>query len=379
GDLLSTPASAMSRSVDTGQRFPPGSTIGILGGGQLGRMTALAARQLGYRCHVYCPEPHSPAFDMAAGHTQAPYDDESALAGFATAVDLITFEFENVPSGSAEMLSALKPLRPAPHVLAIAQDRLKEKDFLASIGVPTTSYQEIARAESLERAVRDIGRPAILKSTRYGYDGKGQVRIDADTNLEAAWRAMGGGIGILEAFVDFALEASVIVARGVEGQMASYVPVENQHRNHILDTTIAPARISAPIAMRAEAIARHIAEELKLVGVLAVEMFVTPRGDVLVNELAPRPHNSGHWTLDGCITSQFEQFVRAIAGLPLGSPNAHSDAVMKNLLGEEVERWAEILAEPGAKLHLYGKREARPGRKMGHVTRLSLKRPQRKS
>jgi len=369
----------MSRFVDTGQRFQPGSTIGILGGGQLGRMTALAAAQLGYRCHVYCPEPHSPAFDVAAGHTQAPYEDESALAGFVTAVDLITFEFENVPSRSAEMLSALKPLRPAPHVLAIAQDRLKEKDFLASIGVPTTRYQEIARAESLERAVRDIGRPAILKSTRYGYDGKGQVRIDADTNLEAAWRAMGGGIGILEAFVDFALEASVIVARGVEGQMASYVPVENQHRNHILDTTIAPARISAPVAMRAEAIARHIAEELKLVGVLAVEMFVTPRGDVLVNELAPRPHNSGHWTLDGCITSQFEQFVRAIAGLPLGSPNAHSDAVMKNLLGEEVERWAEILAEPGAKLHLYGKREARPGRKMGHVTRLSPKRPKRKS
>jgi 5-(carboxyamino)imidazole ribonucleotide synthase len=368
----------MALSVDTGQRYKPGSTIGILGGGQLGRMAALAAAQLGYRCHIYCPDPQSPAFDVAAAQTQAAYEDESALAAFAAAVDLITFEFENVPARTAEILSAIKPLRPAPHILAIAQDRLKEKDFLASIGVPTTRYQEIARAESLERAVRDLGRPAILKSSRYGYDGKGQVRIEADTDLEAAWRHMGGGIGILEAFVDFALEASVIVGRGVEGQMASYIPVENQHRNHILDTTIAPARISSDVSMRAEAIARHIAEEIKLVGILAVEMFVTPRGDVLVNELAPRPHNSGHWTLDGCITSQFEQFVRAIAGLPLGSPNAHSDAVMKNLLGDEVDRWAEILAEPGAKLHLYGKREARPGRKMGHVTRLSPKRPQRR-
>ena len=360
----------MSRSVDTGQRFQPGATIGILGGGQLGRMTALAAAQLGYRCHVYCPEPHSPAFDVAAGHTQAPYEDESALAGFVTAVDLITFEFENVPSRSAEMLSALKPLRPAPHVLAIAQDRLKEKDFLASIGVPTTRYQEIARAESLERAVRDIGRPAILKSTRYGYDGKGQVRIDADTKIDAAWRAMGGGIGILEAFVDFALEASVIVARGVEGQMASYIPVENQHRNHILDETVAPARVPAAVASEAKEIARCIADWLGIVGLVAVEMFVTREGRVLVNELAPRPHNSGHWTIDACVVSQFEQLARAICGLPLGSPERHSDALMKNLIGKEADAWPTLAADASARLHLYGKREARPGRKMGHVTRL---------
>ena len=364
----------MTRSSDTGQRIAPGSTIGILGGGQLGRMTAVAAAQLGYRCHIYCPDPQSPAFDVAAAHTVAPYEDEAALARFTAAVDLVTLEFENVPLRAAELIAAAKPFRPAPHVLAIAQDRLREKDFLAAIGVPTTRYQEIARAESLERAVRDLGRPAILKSARYGYDGKGQVRIDADTDLDEAWRRMGGAIGILEAFVDFAIEASVIVARGIEGQMAAYVPVENQHRNHILDTTIAPARVSPAVAMRAEAIARHIADELKLVGLLAVEMFVTPQGEVLVNELAPRPHNSGHWTLDACITSQFEQVVRAVAGLPLGSPNAHSDAVMKNLLGDEAEHWAEILAEPGAKLHLYGKREARPGRKMGHVTRLSPRR-----
>ena len=363
----------MTSSADTGQRIPPGSTIGILGGGQLGRMAAMAAARLGYRCHVYCPDPQSPAFDVAAEHVVAAYEDEAALARFAEAVDLVTLEFENVPALTAERLAAAKPFRPAPSILAIAQDRLKEKDFLAGINVPTTRYQEVARAESLERAVRDLGRPAILKSARFGYDGKGQVRIDADTDPAEAWRRMGGTVGILEGFVDFAIEASVIVARGIEGQMASYVPVENQHRNHILDTTIAPARVSPEVAMRAEAIARHIAEELKLVGLLAVEMFVTPQGEVLVNELAPRPHNSGHWTMDACVTDQFEQFIRAVAGLPLGSPNAHSDAVMKNLLGDEVERWPEILAEPGATLHLYGKREARPGRKMGHVTRLSPK------
>jgi 5-(carboxyamino)imidazole ribonucleotide synthase len=357
----------MSSSADKGQRIPPGSTIGILGGGQLGRMAAMAAAQLGYRCHIYCPDPDSPAFDVAAARTIAAYEDEAALARFAEAVDLVTLEFENIPARTAELLASIKPLRPAPHVLAIAQDRLKEKDFLAGIGVPTTRYQEIARPESMERAVRDFGRPAILKSARFGYDGKGQVRIEADTDLDEAWRRMGGEIGILEAFVDFSIEASVVVARGVEGQMAAYVPVENQHRNHILDTTIAPARVSS------------FAEELKLVGLLAVEMFVTPQGEVLVNELAPRPHNSGHWTLDACVTSQFEQFIRAVAGLPLGSPNAHSNAVMKNLLGDEVERWAEVLSEPGAKLHLYGKRAARPGRKMGHVTRLSPKRsPQRR-
>jgi 5-(carboxyamino)imidazole ribonucleotide synthase len=369
----------MASSADNGQRVPPGSTIGILGGGQLGRMAAMAAAQLGYRCHIFCPDPQSPAFDVAAERTVAPYEDEAALTRFAEAVDLITLEFENIPARTAELLAAIKPLRPGPQVLAIAQDRLKEKDFLAGIGVPTTRYQEIARPESLERAARDLGRPSILKSARFGYDGKGQVRIEADTDLDEAWRRMGGEIGILEAFVDFAIEASVVIARGIEGQMAAYVPVENQHRNHILDTTIAPARVSSAVAMRAEAIARHIAEELKLVGLLAVEMFVTPQGEVLVNELAPRPHNSGHWTMDACVTSQFEQFIRAVAGLPLGSPNAHSNAVMKNLLGEEGERWAEILAEPGARLHLYGKRQARPGRKMGHVTRLSPKRsPQRR-
>jgi 5-(carboxyamino)imidazole ribonucleotide synthase len=364
----------MGDPKDRGQQIPPGSVIGILGGGQLGRMIAMAAARLGYRCHVYCPEPDSPAFDVAASRTLASYEDSGALARFAEAVDLITLEFENIPADSAKFLAERRPFRPAPEVLHTTQDRLREKDFLTTIAVPTTRYLEVARAASLERAVREIGRPAVLKAARLGYDGKGQVRIEADTDLAEAYRRMGAGVGILEAFVDFSLEISVIVARGVEGQIAAYAPVENQHRNHILDTTIAPARVSDRVAMRAEAIARHIAEELKLIGLLAVEMFVTPGEEVLVNELAPRPHNSGHWTIDGCVTSQFEQFVRAVTGLPLGSTEPHSEAVMKNLIGDEVQGWAEILADPTAKLHLYGKRQARPGRKMGHVTRLLPKR-----
>jgi len=242
--------------------------------------------------------------------------------------------------------------------------------FLASIKVPTTRYMEVARAESLERALREIGYPSILKSAQFGYDGKGQVRIDPDSKLDEVWARMGAPIGILEAFVDFRLEISVLVARTLDGNIVAYEPVENQHRNHILDTTIVPARVTQAVAMRAEAIGRHIAEELGVIGLIAVEMFVTNEGEVLVNELAPRPHNSGHWSIDGCVTSQFEQFVRAVCGLSLGSVERHADAVMKNLLGDDVLAWKEILAEPGAKLHLYGKTEPKPGRKMGHVTRL---------
>jgi 5-(carboxyamino)imidazole ribonucleotide synthase len=233
---------------------------------------------------------------------------------------------------------------------------------------------EVARAESLERAVREIGYPAILKSAQLGYDGKGQVRIGPETKLEEAWAQMGAPLGILEGYVDFRLEISVIAARTLDGGVATYAPVENQHRNHILDTTIVPARVKPQVAMRAEAIGQHVATELGLVGIVAVEMFVTQNDEVLVNELAPRPHNSGHWSIDGAITSQFEQFVRAVCGLPLGSTERHSDAVMKNLLGDEIGGWREILAEPGAKLHLYGKGAAKPGRKMGHVTRLTPRR-----
>jgi 5-(carboxyamino)imidazole ribonucleotide synthase len=348
----------------------PGATIGILGDGQLGRMIALAAARLGYRCHVYGPEADAPAKQVTAYATTAAYDDRAALLRFAEAVDVVTFEFENVPADTAEQLAALKPVRPGPNALRIAQDRLKEKDFLRSIDVATTRYREVASAEALRRAVRDIGPNGVLKTVRGGYDGKGQVAIRADTDLAAAWREMGAELGILEAFVDFLCEISVVVARGGNGTWATYVPVENHHAHHILDTTIAPARIAPEVAMRAEAIARHVADRLELVGLIAVEMFVTAEGEVLVNELAPRPHNSGHWTIDACVTSQFEQLVRAICGLPLGSPERHSDAVMKNLIGDAVERWREVLAEPAAKLHLYGKSQTVAGRKMGHITRL---------
>ncbi|MBX6370357.1 MAG: 5-(carboxyamino)imidazole ribonucleotide synthase [Rhodospirillales bacterium] len=349
----------------------PGSTIGILGGGQLGRMTALAAARLGYKCHIFTPEDDAPASQVSARTTKADYTDREALARFAAAVDVITFEFENIPAEAAEALVAAgRPVHPAPSVLRIAQDRLREKDFLRSIDVATANYREVGSIAALRRAVRDIGPLSVLKTVRLGYDGKGQVLIGPDTDLEAAWSKMGADVGILEAFVDFGCEISVIVARAESGAAAAYPPVENKHVDHILDTTIAPARITPELAMRAEAIARHVAEKLGIVGVLAVEMFVTPKGEVLVNELAPRPHNSGHWTIDACQTSQFEQLVRAVCGLPLGSPEPHSDAVMKNLIGADVEKWREWLTDPAAKLHLYGKREARPGRKMGHVTRV---------
>ncbi|HEX6977963.1 MAG TPA: 5-(carboxyamino)imidazole ribonucleotide synthase [Alphaproteobacteria bacterium] len=349
----------------------PGATIGILGGGQLGRMTALAAARLGYRCHVFTPEHNAPAIQVTAAATVADYADHAALATFARSVDVVTYEFENIPADSVAQLARLVPVRPKPEALAICQDRLREKDFLNSIGVATARFREVTDAAALARAVRELGRPCVLKTAQLGYDGKGQVVIKPDTDLDEAWRAMGAARGIVESFVDFALEISVVVARGLDGSKATYVPVENQHRNHILDQTIAPARIPPDVAMKAEAVAAHVAQELDLVGVLAVEMFVDRDNAVLVNELAPRPHNSGHWTIDACITSQFEQLVRAICGLPLGSPERHSDAVMKNLIGDDVAQWAEILKDPGARLHLYGKREARPGRKMGHVTRLS--------
>jgi 5-(carboxyamino)imidazole ribonucleotide synthase len=355
---------------ERGQIIPPGSTIGILGGGQLGRMTALAAARLGYRVHSYCPDAGSPAFQVSAAATTAAYEDREALARFAGAVDVISFEFENVPSATAELLAALKPTRPRPQVLHICQDRLREKDFLMSAGVATTPYREVASADALKTALRAIGLPAVLKTARFGYDGKGQVMLSRDSDPADAWRQMGASLGILEGFVDFSHEISVIVARGVDGHRLAFPAVENRHRHHILDTTIAPARLPQSVLQQAETIAGRIVEALDVIGLLAVEMFVTRSGEVLVNELAPRPHNSGHWTIDACVTSQFEQFARAICGLPLGSVERHSDAEMKNLLGDEIDAWREILSDPAAKLHLYGKREPRPGRKMGHVTRL---------
>jgi 5-(carboxyamino)imidazole ribonucleotide synthase len=356
------------------QPLPPGAAIGILGGGQLGRMAALAAAELGYRCHVFTPEADTPATQVTSRATVAPYEDEDALAAFAEAVDVVSYEFENIPSRTVAYLAGRIPVRPDPAVLETCQNRLREKGFCTRLGVPTAAYREITDARALAEAAVALGRPCVLKTAELGYDGKGQMRIDQDSDLDAVWAEMGRAAAttglVLEAFVDFRLEISVIVARGIDGARQTYVPVENRHKQHILDQTLVPARVPGAVADKAEGIARHLAEEIGLVGLLAIEMFVTADDHVLVNELAPRPHNSGHWTIDACVTSQFEQFVRAIAGLPLGSTERLADAVMQNLLGEEAARAQAHLRDPRAKLHLYGKAEARRGRKMGHVTRV---------
>ncbi len=345
-----------------------------MGGGQLGRMTALAAAELGYDVHIFSPEAHSPAGRVAAAETVAEYENEAALAAFAAGVDVVTFEFENIPHESVRRLAAAVPVRPDWEVLRVAQDRREEKDFLESIGVGTARYGKVGSLEDLRAAVAMVGRPAVLKTARLGYDGKGQVPIAPETVLDDAWARIGAVPAIVEARVEFDCEISVIAARGLDGRTVCYDPVENRHVRHILDTTIAPADVSRAVAAEARDVAVRIAEALNLVGLIAVEMFVTPDETVLVNEIAPRPHNSGHWTIDACATSQFAQFVRAVAGLPLASAERHSDAVMKNLIGDAVDAWPEILADPTACLHLYGKSETRPGRKMGHVTRLSPRR-----
>lgn len=347
----------------------PGGVIGILGGGQLGRMTALAAANLGYRSHIFCPESNCPAIQVSALATVAAYDDAGALARFADAVDVVTFEFENVPAATAAVLAKHKAVHPRPQILAICQDRLKEKDFLRAHGVGTTEYRKVADAAGLAKALGELG-GSIVKTARWGYDGKGQIGLKPGDDAAAVWAQLETDEAILEARVDFACEISVVLARGADGAIVSYVPVENRHTNGILATTVAPADIAPPLAAHADDIARRVAVALDLVGVLAVEMFVTKGGDVLVNELAPRPHNSGHWTIDACVTSQFEQLVRAVCGLPLGSTERRCKAVMTNLIGADVALWRNAVAEPNAKLHLYGKNDALPGRKMGHVTRL---------
>lgn len=348
----------------------PGATLGIIGGGQLGRMSALAAARLGYRAHVFTPEADGPAAQVCAAATIAAYDDREALAAFADAVDVVTFEFENIPADSLELLAARVPVRPGPPVLAITQHRGHEKDFVNRAGVATAPYALVDGPDALATALGEIGWPAVLKTTRFGYDGKGQILIGQDTDPADAWAALGGDEAILEGFVDFVCEMSVVVARGPDGATATFDPVENIHEHHILARTLAPARRSQAVLDQAREIARRLAKAIDLVGLLAVEMFLTPDDRLLVNELAPRPHNSGHWTLDACMTSQFEQHVRAVCGLPLGSPARLANAEMRNLLGRDIDRWPELLADPTAKLHLYGKAEARFGRKMGHVTRL---------
>ncbi|MEX2647610.1 MAG: 5-(carboxyamino)imidazole ribonucleotide synthase [Alphaproteobacteria bacterium] len=356
--------------MDDRRVVPPGGTIGIVGGGQLGRMTALAAARLGYRCHVYCPEGDSPAAQVSAAATIAAYDDPEALGRFARAIDVVTFEFENLPHESFDLLERLVPVRPRPDVLEIAQDREREKQFLAELELATAPFAVVREAADLDPAIGRVGLPAVLKTARHGYDGKGQAMIGRGDDARAAFDRLGATRCILERFVDFACEVSVIVARGLDGTIAAFDTVENRHENHILAMTIAPARIAPAAAGAAQAMARRLAEALGLVGLLAVELFVTRDDAVLVNELAPRPHNSGHWTIEACATSQFEQFVRAVTGLPLGDPVRRFDAVMTNLIGDQVNAWPSLVAEPGAHVHLYGKAATRPGRKMGHVTRL---------
>jgi 5-(carboxyamino)imidazole ribonucleotide synthase len=356
--------------MPTNFKLPPGGTIGIIGGGQLGRMLALAAARLGYRCHIFSPEADGPAMQVADAKTVAAYDDLAALESFASAIDVATLEFENIPVASMQHLAERVPLRPSWQALEIAQDRIAEKSFFNRIGIATAPWREVCGVKDLEEALKEIGTPAILKTTRLGYDGKGQSRIEAGTDLAAAWEKLGAEVGVLEGFVAFEREISVIVARSADGAWAAFDPVENVHKHHILDTTTAPARLSPQLTEEARSVARRSVEELGLIGLLAVEMFVTQDGRILANEMAPRPHNSGHWTIDACLTDQFEQCIRAVCGLPLGSPERHSDAVMTNLIGDDVNDWEAILREPNARLHLYGKAEARPGRKMGHVNRL---------
>lgn len=346
--------------------LPPGSTIGILGGGQLGRMLAVAASRLGYRCHIFEPQADCPASHVAA-HTAAGYDDVEALDAFAGSVDVITLEFENVPIDAVDRLAKSVPVRPGAGALAVSQDRAAEKTFLNKAGIETAPWAPVTSNEELDKALSYTGRPAVLKTARLGYDGKGQATIKPDTDITGLFDGLGGVPCVLEGFVDFELEVSVLAARGLDGSIRCYEPVENIHRDHILHRTLVPARISSDVAVKATDIATRTIEALDYYGLLAVEMFVCRDGSVLVNEMAPRPHNSGHWTIDFAATSQFEQVVRAICGLPLGDTAHVIPCEMRNLIGDEAGDWPEILAQPGARLHLYGKAESRPGRKMGHV------------
>lgn len=350
--------------------LPPGSTIGILGGGQLGRMLAIAAARLGLKTHIYEPAANPPAGDVAAAVTTAAYDDAGALARFADAVDVVTFEFENVPARAAEILAARAPVRPNPRALEISQDRVAEKGFLESIGIPVAPWRPVGDLKALKAAVAEIGTPAILKTRRLGYDGKGQIRLADACRAEAAWDGIGRAPSVLERFVPFRREISVIGARGLGGEVVCYDPGENVHRDGILRTTTVPAEITGSVKADAVLIAGRILNALDHVGVMGVELFQGPDGGLLVNEIAPRVHNSGHWTIEACVIDQFQQHIRAVAGWPLGDGSRHSDAVMTNLIGEDAADWRELAASGGG-LHLYGKAEIRPGRKMGHVTRLT--------
>lgn len=352
--------------------------IGILGGGQLARMTALAAARLGFPCHVFCASADEPALDVCAARTVAAFDDCEALTRFAQSVAVVTLEWENVPLEALDIIAAITPVHPSASVLRVAQDRGLEKRFAREVGVGTADFAIVKSAEELQSAMERFTLPAILKSTRMGYDGRGQVTITAGMDAADAWAQMGSGEGILEAFVAFEQEVSVIVARREDGALTAYPPVRNVHRDHILAETHAPAALDPAVQKEATALASQLAMQLHVVGLLAVELFVLKEPNakgqrVLMNEIAPRPHNSGHWTIDACPCSQFEMLVRCVAGLPLGSAVPHSQAVMHNILGQDIAKCQGYIADPSACLHLYGKKESRTGRKMGHVTFLKGK------
>ena len=346
----------------------PGGTLGILGGGQLGRMLAMAAARLGLKTHIYSDEADAPAFQVCDAHTVAGFNDEAALTRFAAACDAITFEFENVPAAAATVLSRAKPTNPNARALAITQDRFEEKTFVSGLGLKTAVFAEINTPDDVGGAFAKAGMPAIIKTRRFGYDGKGQAKVRSAAEAVKVFDSFKGGSAILEQFVPFDFEASVVAVRSASGDFAAYDPAENIHEHHILRRSIVPARLTPEQAEDAKAIARKIADALDYIGVLGVELFVT-KDALLVNEIAPRVHNSGHWTIEACICSQFENHIRAIAGWPLGSTVRHSDAVMENLIGEDAADWKSLAAKGGA-LHLYGKSEIRAGRKMGHVTYL---------
>jgi 5-(carboxyamino)imidazole ribonucleotide synthase len=354
---------------------PPGATVGVLGSGQLGRMFAMAARRLGYRVHTFSPDRDTPTGQVADLELAAPYDDLDAVRAFARQVAVVTFEFENVPAATVEAAAEHAVVRPSGRVLHVAQQRLREKTFLAAAGLPVPRFVPVRSLEDLRKGLLAIGIPAVLKQAAWGYDGKGQVRIAAAADADSAWAAVGRQESVLEAVVDFEREVSVVAARGLDGCVADYGVIENVHRRHVLDVSIAPGAVPATVAAEAVRLTGAVLEALDVVGVLCVEFFLTRDGRLLINELAPRPHNSGHLTIDACLTSQFEQQLRAVCGLPLGSTERLRPAAMANLLGDLWEGgepvWRSALALPDVKLHLYGKAEARPGRKMGHLTALA--------
>lgn len=358
---------AMTGAMGLSAPVPPSGTIGILGGGQLGRMLALAAARLGLKTHIFSDESDAPAFQVSAAQTHASYRNVEALKKFARACDAITCEFENVPADTAALLSQLAPVNPNPRALATTQERFEEKSFISGLGLNTAAFLPVESPAQARAAFEQLdAAKAVLKTRRLGYDGKGQKIVSSADEAVDAFEMFKGAPLLIEAFVEFAFEASVVGARGLKGEFVAYDPPENDHREHILRRSTVPSRLKEKQIAQGKLIAHAIAQALDYVGVLCVELFVTTDGRLLVNEIAPRVHNSGHWTIDACLTSQFEQHIRAVAGWPLGSTERHSNAVMENIIGEDARDWQALVARGGA-LHLYGKAEIRPGRKMGHI------------